>query len=100
VLHKTHKLRGYHIMATDGEIGHADEFLLDDRGWNVRYLVVDTSNWIGGKSVLISSASVAGIDSPNQKILVNLTRSEIEHSPSIETAEIELVETLPAVWIM
>jgi hypothetical protein len=100
VLHKTHKMRGYHIIATDGEIGHADEFLLDDRTWSVRYLVVDTSNWIGGKSVLISSASIAGIDSPHQTILVNLTRSEIQRSPSIDTAEIELVETLPAVWIM
>jgi hypothetical protein len=93
-------MRGYHIMATDGEIGHADEFLVDDRTWAVRYLVVDTSNWIGGKSVLISSASVATVDSPNKKILVNLTRTEIQRSPTVDTAEIELVETLPAVWIM
>ena len=100
MLHKTHKMRGYHIMATDGEIGHADEFLVDDHTWSVRYLVVDTSNWVGGRSVLISSASVAAIDSPNKKILVNLTRTEIQRSPSVDTAEIELVETLPAVWIM
>src|SRR6476660_3534178 len=54
VLHKTSQLRGYHIVATDGEIGHVDDFLIDGGNWTLRYLVVDTSNWIGGRSVLIS----------------------------------------------
>ena len=49
-LHKTNELRGYHILATDGEIGHVNDFLIDDGGRTVQYLVVDTSNWIGGKS--------------------------------------------------
>ena len=53
MLHKTSYLKGFHLHATDGEIGHVDDFLVDP-GWNVRYLVVDTSNWIGGKSVLIA----------------------------------------------
>ena len=99
MLHKTSELRGYHILATDGEIGHVDEFLVDE-GWMVQYLVVDTSNWIGGRSVLISSAVVESIDSPNRKILVKLTRDQIRRGPSVDTANIELVETLPAVWIM
>ena len=64
VLHKTSELRGYHIHATDGEIGHVDDFLIDDGGRAVQYLVVDTSNWIGGRSVLISTAAIARIDSP------------------------------------
>jgi hypothetical protein len=97
----TSKMRGFHIVATDGEIGHVDEFLVDPTNWAIRYLVVDTSNWIGGKSVLISP-SVAGIvDSPDHEIRVNMTRAQIEQSPSVETAEIELIETLPSVaWIL
>ena len=58
MLHKIEKIRGFHILAADGEIGHVDEFLVDERDWSVRYLVVDTSNWIGGRSVLISSEAV------------------------------------------
>jgi hypothetical protein len=100
MLHKTQKIRGFHILATDGEIGHVDEFLVDDGNWMVQYLVVDTSNWIGGRSVLISSAAIESIDSPNRKIRVKLTRAEIERGPSVDAAQIELVETLPAVWIM
>jgi hypothetical protein len=100
MLHKAHKIRGFHILATDGEIGHVDEFLVDGKTWQVRYLVVDTSNWIGGKSVLISSTVVDAIDAPNRTVRVRLTRDEIERSPSVDTADIELVETIPAVWIM
>ena len=100
MLHKTQKIRGYHILATDGEIGHVDEFLVDDDGWKVQYLVVDTSNWIGGRSVLISAALVDSIDSPGRTIRVRLTRDEVKRGPSVDTAQIELIETQPAVWIM
>lgn len=100
MLHKTSKVRGFHILATDGAIGHVDDFLIEEGTWAMRYLVVDTSNWIGGKSVLISAGVVDGIDAPRQEIRVRLTRDEIERSPSVETADIELVETLPSVWIM
>jgi hypothetical protein len=94
------KLRRFHIHATDGEIGHVEEFLLDADTWNVRYLVVDTGNWIGGRSVLISSNVVDRVDSPKEEVFVRLTRDQIEHSPSVDTADIELVETLPSVWIL
>jgi len=93
-------MRGFHIHAIDGEIGHVDEFLFDAASWTIRYLVVDTSNWIGGRSVLISSAVVESVDAPNGEIRVRLTRDQIERSPSVETAEIELVETLPSVFIL
>ena len=82
MLHKTNELRGYHILATDGEIGHVDDFLIDDGGRTVQYLVVDTSNWIGGRSVLISAAAIERIDSPAKRIFVNLTRNAIKTAGS------------------
>jgi len=100
VLHKTSELRGYHILATDGEIGHVDDFLVDEGGQTLRYLVVDTSNWIGGSSVLIAATAIERIDSPAKKIHVNLTREAIKRGPSVETADIDPAETLPALWIM
>jgi ribosomal 30S subunit maturation factor RimM len=94
MLHKLSKLQGFHIVAADGEIGHVDDFLIDETG-NTRHLVVDTSNWIGGKSVLIPPAAIEKIDSPQKEIRIRLSRDEVERSPSIETADIELIETLP-----
>ena len=100
MLHKTSHMRGFHIVATDGGIGHVDDFLVDEATWEVRYLVVDTSNWIGGKSVLISATVIDAINSPSKEIRVMLTRDQVEQSPSVDTAEIELIETVPAVWII
>jgi len=42
MLHKTSKMAGFHLHARDGEIGHVDDFLVDEKSWQVRYLVVDT----------------------------------------------------------
>jgi sporulation protein YlmC with PRC-barrel domain len=100
VLHKTSELRGYHIHASDGEIGHVDDFLIDEAGRAVHYLVVDTSNWIGGRSVLIATAAIARIDSPAKQIYVTLTRAAIKAGPSVEDAPIDPAETVPALWIM
>jgi hypothetical protein len=94
MLHKLSKLQGFHIVAADGEIGHVEDFLIDEGG-NTRHVVVDTSNWIGGKSVLIPPGAIEKIDSPQKEIRIRLSRDEVERSPSIETADIELIETLP-----
>jgi hypothetical protein len=94
MLHYIAKLKGFHIIATDGDAGHVDDFLVDER-LNIRHLVIDTSNWFGGDSVLISPATIRNIDSPNKRIQVTLSRDEIKASPSVDSADIELIETLP-----
>ena len=100
MLHKTSKLRGFHIHATDGEIGHIDDFLLEEGNWNVRYLVVDTSNWIGGRWVLIAPTVVTNIDSAYGTVAVSLTRDQVKRSPSVNSSDVALAETLPTVWII
>jgi Ni,Fe-hydrogenase III large subunit len=99
MLHKFSKVRGFHIHALDGEIGHVDDMLVDD-AWALRYLVVDTTNWIGGKRVLVSPQVVSGVDRERERIDVSMTRDQIEHSKSIETADIALDEMLPTIWVM
>jgi hypothetical protein len=76
-----------------------DDFLVDP-SWKVAYMVVDTSNWVGGRSVLVSPTAIANVDVEKKEIRVRLTRKEIEKSPSIDTADIELIETLPPVLIL
>ncbi len=50
--------------------------------------------------MLLAPAALEGVDSPNKKIYVKATRDQIEASPSVETADIELIETLPPVLLM
>jgi hypothetical protein len=100
MLHKTTKVRGYHVHAADGVVGHVDDCLFDEKSWAIRYLVVDTSNWIGGRSVLVSPDVVTAIDSESRRVTVSLTRAQIKESPSIDLADIAVAETLPSIWIM
>src|SRR5438270_5814436 len=100
MLHKFSRLRGFHIHAMDGEIGHVDDFLVDESTWAVRYLVVDTSNWIGGKRVLVSPQVIAGLDHERERIDVSLTRVQIERSKSLDAADVPLDEVLPTIWVM
>ena len=94
MFHKISFLEGFHLLATDGEIGHVDDFLVDEH-MNLRYLVVDTSNWVGGRWVLVSPSSIQKIDSPNKQLHVALSRDEIHQRPPVAAAQIELLETLP-----
>jgi hypothetical protein len=86
-------MRGFHVHATDGGIGHVTEFLVDEN-WSVRYVVVDTSNWIGGKNVIVPTSAVEKVNSPDKKLMLRLTRAEVQGSPLVDTADIELIETL------
>ena len=52
-LRSTREVVGYHVQPKDGELGHVDDFLVEDLNWMIRYAVIDTSNWWLGKRVII-----------------------------------------------
>lgn len=83
MLRSIQKLKNYRIHATDGEIGHVADFYFDDRTWTIRYLVVDTGNWLPGRQVLIAPEALEQPNWDEELFPVNLTQEEIETSPSI-----------------
>jgi sporulation protein YlmC with PRC-barrel domain len=80
-------IRGYHIHALDGEIGHVDDFIIDEDTWSVRYLQIDTSNWVGGKTVLLATRWIQRIDPADGKLHVEVTKERIENSPEFDPAQ-------------
>jgi hypothetical protein len=74
----------YHVHASDGEIGHVEDMLLEDADWSIHYLVVDTKNWWLGKKVLISPRSVRGIDWTDNLVNLNVDRQRVKDSPTYE----------------
>ena len=77
-------LYGDKLGASDGEIGQVKDFYFDDQNWAVRYLIADTGSWLPGRQVLISPLAFEGLHQSGKLLLVNLTRKQIENSPSIE----------------
>ena len=80
-LRSTHDVSGHHIQATDGEIGHVEDFIIDDETWAIRYLIVDTRNWWPGKKVLVSPQWIDRVSWGESKVFVNLSLEAIRHSP-------------------
>lgn len=83
-LRSAREVSGYRIQASDGEIGHVQDFILDDETWDIRYVVVDTRNWWMGKEVLVAPQWIQGVDWDLQKVFVDLTRESIRNSPEYE----------------
>jgi len=73
---------GYHIHATDGEVGHVEDFLMEDSDWSIRDLVVDTKNWWPGNKVLISPRSIQKIDWMDNQVKLNIDRERVKSSPA------------------
>ena len=80
------EITGYHIHATDGDIGHLSDVLIEDTDWSLRYLIVNTSNWWQGKDVLISPRSTQSIRWTEQLIYLSVTRDLIRTSPEYDRA--------------
>jgi hypothetical protein len=73
---------GFLIHALDGDIGHLDDFLIDDETWTIEFAVVATKNWGFGKHVLISPADIKETNWLSRYVPVGLTRYKIRCSPS------------------
>lgn len=83
-LRSAEEVKGYYIHATDGDIGHVEEFVIDDESWAVQYIVVDTKNWLPGRSVLISPHWIGSISWADATVRANMTREEIKGSPEYD----------------
>lgn len=80
-LRSTREVTGYHIQAIDGEIGHVEDFIIDDETWAIRYLIVNTQNWWPGKKILISPKWIGSVGWSDSKVFVKLLRETIRNSP-------------------
>jgi sporulation protein YlmC with PRC-barrel domain len=79
-------VNGYHIHASDGEIGHVEDFLVEDEDWSIHYLVVDTTNWLPGKKVLISPQSIRAIDWTDNLVNLSVDRQRVKDSPAYDAS--------------
>jgi hypothetical protein len=72
---------GYHVHATDGDIGHVNGMLLDEDTWAIRYLIVSTSNWWLGHEVLVAPTWIGDVSWDQSKVHVSLTREQVRNAP-------------------
>ena len=86
-LRSMREVAGYSIAATDGSIGHVEDFIIEDENWAVRYVVVDTRNWLPGKRVIVSPEWVEDIDWRGRTVSLKLSRDEVKDSPPYDPSQ-------------
>jgi hypothetical protein len=72
------------MRATSGDIGHVNDFIIDDQTWQLSYLVVDTHNWLGGKKVLVAVRHITHVQWADAKVLVDLNTDAIKNSTPVD----------------
>jgi uncharacterized protein YrrD len=77
-------IQGYHIHATDGDIGHVESVLVDDKAWAIRYLVVNTSDWWLGHQMLVAPPWIVDISWLDATVSVELTRQAVKDAPTYD----------------
>lgn len=86
-LRSIREVTGYHIHAKDGSIGHVDDFILDDETWSIRYMIVDTRNWIPGRKILASPGWIEAVNWAEKEVQVGLTKEAIQNGPEYNPSE-------------
>ena len=76
---------GYAVRATDSEIGRVYDFFFDDQSWTVRYLVVETGEWLRRRRVLIATAALGSPQWQGRAFPVSLTQAQVSGSPDVDT---------------
>ncbi|MDB5104492.1 MAG: PRC-barrel domain protein [Fibrobacteres bacterium] len=86
-LRSSDEMAGYHMRAQDGEIGHLEDFLYDDKDWSIRYVVVGTRNWWPGKQVLVPPTWIGQIHWEDREVKAEVVREDIRQAPAFDPAE-------------
>jgi len=83
VLFSGSTLTGYAVEGKDGQVGKVDDTLFDDRGWQTRWLIVDSGSWLNGRSVLLHPSAITGRDGVRRELEIKLTKAVVQASPDI-----------------
>ena len=86
-LQSSKELLGYQMNATDGKIGSVADFLVEDEDWQLRFMVVDVSNWLDtDRQILMALEWITSIDVAMKEVFVELKQETIKYSPPFDPA--------------
>lgn len=83
-LQSANEVEGYKLHATDGDVGHLKDYLVEEGSWRIKFLVVQTGHWLSRRKVVIDRAWIRNVEWSEGDIVVALTRREIENAPAYD----------------
>ncbi|MFW5707698.1 MAG: PRC-barrel domain-containing protein [Bacteroidota bacterium] len=82
------EVKGYHILATDGHLGHVEDIIVDDADWQLIYLIIDTSNWRPwSKKVILQLNWLKDISYATKEVSIDVDTEVIKNAPEIDLSK-------------
>ena len=87
-LRSVRAITGYYVHAVNGDVGHVSDFLVDDRTWAIRHLVVSVGTWWPVRKVLVPAEWIAAVRWAAGTVAVSLHAESIELAPEYDLARV------------
>jgi uncharacterized protein YrrD len=87
-LRSTNEVIDYRVQASDGDIGHIGDLLVDEDSWTIEYILVASRNWLPGENVLVPTKRIQMISSNEKKIQVGLSQKAIKNRSEYDSMPI------------
>ncbi|CQR47515.1 PRC-barrel domain protein [Paraliobacillus sp. PM-2] len=78
---------GYRVEASDGEIGHVSDFVIDDENWKIYYIVVNTNDPLASDHILLSTDWINKVEWASQKVFIDLTKDQFKEIKDFDPNE-------------
>jgi len=85
-LRSMNNVRQYDVMAFDGRVGAIDDFIVNDDGWRLPLVVLDTHHYLDVDQVVIPTLKIKGIRVEDREVSVDMTKAEVDKAPRSYTA--------------
>jgi hypothetical protein len=79
-------VKGYHVHATDGDIGYAEGLLIDEEAWAIRFVFVNASGWWLGHTTLLAPEWIERVSWKDLAFYVDLTREQVRAAPTYDAS--------------
>lgn len=79
-LRSTRAVTGYQVHALDGTVGHVSDFVVDDKTWAIREVVVQTGRWYSSKKIRIAPCDIERISYEQSALFALLTQDDVKRT--------------------
>lgn len=86
-LRSTEEVFDYYVQALDGEVGHVEDFIVDDVLWMIRYVVIEMEDWLSDRKILIPSSQIRKVECPEKRIYLDLFQEQVRHSSEYKPSD-------------
>lgn len=85
-LRSTREIIGYRVSTNNGELGYVDDILLEIDHWGLRYLVINTGEFLPGKKILVGAYWTTNISWEDRTLSLDVNIDILRNGPTYDSS--------------